>query len=93
MKFKSVDQASLGVDISKDTFDVALNYQEKIKFNKFSNDKNGFKKLLKWLSNYKFTLLHVCLESTGIYGLQLATYLHEKNFVVSIVNPVNYHLL
>ncbi len=86
MKSQSINQA-LGVDISKDTFDVALNYQEKVRFSKFTNDKNGFKNLLKWLNNYNIASLHVCLESTGIYGFTLAEFLYNKNFIVSIVNP------
>jgi len=31
--------------------------------------------------------VHACLEATGVYGLELAHYLHQAGVVVSVVNP------
>ena len=30
---------------------------------------------------------HLCMESTGIYGMGLACYLHDRHLLVSVVNP------
>jgi transposase len=74
----------LGIDISKDKFDVFVNGYS----GQFINDSKGFKALLSWLKKKKFNLeLHACLESTGIYGYAIAEYLHKKGIKVSIVNP------
>ena len=74
----------LGIDISKDKFDVFICGQS----GQFVNDLNGFKALISWLKKKKvFSNLHACLESTGRYGQELAEYLHEKKVKVSIVNP------
>lgn len=78
----------LGIDISKDHFDVAL-YQETqfLDFAKFSNDNAGFKKLHKWLCKRDADPLRACMEATGRYGDQLALTLYHHGHQVSVVNP------
>ena len=77
----------LGVDISKQSFDVALYREDKFKHKKFKNNATGFNALLEWLTRQKTETLHVCMEATGIYGEGLAEYLYENNIDVSVVNP------
>lgn len=82
----------VGVDISKDTFNVALLFNEHSITNKFSNDNKGFKFLLKLLCKNKiaendFSKIHICMEATGNYGESLATFFYKKGCVISIVNP------
>jgi transposase len=75
----------LGVDISKDTFDVVLFFEgKKAKHKIFTNNLEGFKKLKTWLSK---TTVHACMEATGTYGYELAEYLYELGHTVSVVNP------
>ena len=71
----------LGIDISKETFDV---YDPRSGHLKYANDKEGFKELAKSLD------VECCcvMESTGSYFQQLAKYLHERDHVVSVVNPM-----
>jgi transposase len=78
----------LGIDISKDHFDVAL-YKETqfLDFAKFSNDNVGFKKLHKWLRKRDAGPLRACMEATGRYGDQLALTLYHHGHQVSVVNP------
>lgn len=78
---------TLGIDISKATFDVALYQDEQYQLGHFSNDPNGYKKLAKWLKKRKVTNCQVCLEATGRYGQALALWLHAAGYVVSVVNP------
>lgn len=76
----------VGIDISKLTFDVAINYEDnKYKHYKFSNDLKGFKEFKELLS----TEYYVCvMEASGPYYLKLATYLFNKSIAVCVVNPL-----
>lgn len=78
----------LGIDISKDHFDIAL-YKEAqfLDYAKFSNDKAGFKKLHKWLRKREAGTLRACMEATGRYGDHLALTLYHQGHQVSVVNP------
>ena len=78
---------TLGIDIAKDKLDVALYQNEQYQPALFTNDKDGFRRLAKWLKKHKSKEAHVCLEATGRYGDAVATYLHEHGYAVSVVNP------
>lgn len=78
----------LGVDVSKSKFDVALLREDEYLLATFDNDSVGFVKLRKWLKKRKVDILHACLEATGRYGDELALFLHEAGYQVSMVNPV-----
>jgi len=82
-----MDKLVLGIDISKFTFDAALINGDKIRTKKFNNTITGFNYLKKWLGDIETVGIHICMESTGCYGENLAEYLHSHNFTVSIVNP------
>lgn len=77
----------LGVDVSKSKFDVALLRQDEYLLATFDNASVGFVKLGKWLKKRKVNNLHACLEATGRYGDELALFLHEAGYQVSVVNP------
>ena len=80
-------QSYLGIDISKEHFDVALLRDEKYFMAKFDNSKTGFKKLFSWLKKQKAKQCPACLEATGRYGEALAESLYEKGHAISVVNP------
>jgi transposase len=77
----------LGVDIAKMKFDVALLVRGKIKHKVFKNNQEGFRELSLWLKKQGIDHAHVCLEASGIYGDELATYMYDAEHIVSIVNP------
>jgi len=80
----------LGVDISKDKFDVALiqdDNSEKVKQRRFSNNGAGYAKLMKWLEARAKQEVHVAMEATGTYWEELAVFLYEEGLAVSVVNP------
>ena len=81
----------LGIDVSKSKFDVALLRDNEYVLATFDNDSVGFVKLRKWLKKRKVNELHACLEATGRYGDDLALYLHEAGYRVSIANPARIH--
>jgi len=77
----------LGVDIAKRKFDTALIVGGKLKHKVFTNDTQGFSELTVWLTKYGVDYAHVCMEASSTYGEELATYLHDAGYRVSIVNP------
>lgn len=82
-----MSQFHLGIDVSKQTFDVALLGGPQTDRGQFSNDKTGFGKLRRWLKKKGASSVHACLEATGRYWMELALFLHEQGHSVSVVNP------
>jgi transposase len=79
---------SLGIDVSKLKFDVALLRESgKFKHRVFPNTAAGFAQLSAWLEKQQAGRAHACLEATGAYSDSLATHLHEQGHLVSVVNP------
>jgi transposase len=78
---------TLGIDISKDKFDVALLAAEQYQLGTFDNSKKGYRSLAKWLKKRQAQSAHVCIEASGRYGDGVATFLHEAGYAVSVVNP------
>ncbi|TSK09149.1 MAG: IS110 family transposase [Geobacter sp.] len=79
--------ATLGIDVSKNKFDVALYRNGKYKTRSFDNKPQGFETLAGWLMQQPAVELHVCMEATGSYGDSLAKFLFDKGITVSVVNP------
>lgn len=80
-------KVTVGIDISKDSFDVALPILGKegsYQHFKFSNKTVGFKQLCKHLVPSS----HCVMEASGVYYLPLAVYLHGQGMQVSVVNPL-----
>ena len=79
--------AWLGIDIAKQKFDVALNWNTLRRAKVFRNDAEGWQALLRWLKDLGIDQVHACLEATGRYGDDLALHLHDAGHRVSVVNP------
>lgn len=81
----------LGIDISKDKFDVALLPEQgnQCRQHSFPNTEQGARALLDWMGKLHVAMeeVHVCQEATSTYGLALATFLHKHGYTISIVNP------
>lgn len=54
----------------------------------FSNDYDGFQKLISTLNSFEKNSLIIGLESTAHYGDNLVTYLFSNNFKVCVINPI-----
>lgn len=80
-------QPILGIDISKDTFDVALVANGKNLHQQYENSPAGYKRLSYWLQKNKVNCVHACMEATGQYGVNLAEYLYQQGNPISVVNP------
>ena len=85
MKKISQQKQYCGIDISGNTFDICyLTTDGVFEWQHLENNTAGFKKLLQHCdSNF-----HFVMETTGVYHLPLAFYLHEKKCTYSIVNAL-----
>lgn len=86
---------NVGVDVSKDTLDVVfstIDLQQQIKVkasHKFANTAAGFEQLHRWVESKRDNSieLRILMEATGIYYEQLAWFVYEKKYAVSVVLP------
>lgn len=79
--------AFVGIDVSKLTLDLFIQVNDKPRHHKFSNSESGFNDLILWLRRLKVETFHACMEATGSYWQELATFLHRSGMTVSVVNP------
>ena len=77
----------LGIDISKDSFDVALLGAEQRWRGHFDNNAAGFSRLQRWLKKRRVDELHAAMEATSRYWEELALFLTDEGYQVSVVNP------
>ena len=82
-----MSEPSLGIDVSKKDLSLTLIINDKSFFLKVDNNNHGFKKICSWLKKYNIKQVKTCLESTGIYSLDIANYLYDQGHRVSIINP------
>ncbi len=73
----------VGIDISKGTLDLVLykkELQKKSPHCQILNNSKGFRTINKWLKDQNAILQDTlfCMEHTGIYGIEIASYLNNK---------------
>jgi transposase len=92
----TVIKYAVGLDIAKNKFDACLaviddTQKVKIKSSKSSlpNSTNGFNELLQWIAkHFKDDAPKIfCMEATGIYYEQLAWFLYQHGYPVSVLVP------
>ena len=72
----------IGIDISKDSFDV---FSEETGHLKFSNDPKGYRAFYKQIKSMGACCV---MEATGSYHYCLANWLYKKGIGVSVVNAL-----
>lgn len=80
-------QRILGIDVSKETLDLALLREDQLFHHKVTNTPCGYQALSAWLKRMDVEQVHACLEATGQYGEDVASYLYEHGHAVSVINP------
>ena len=85
---------SIGIDISKSWFDVAIwiPSQSLLVHRQFANTKTGFSQLWKWLNKHISTPSNqwlFCLEATGLYSRALVHFLMAKSAYVWIASALD----
>lgn len=80
-----------GIDIAKQTHYLSIinsDGEVLVKPFAFSNDHNGFLKLLKHLEPYSKEELYIGMESTAHYAENLTSFLFTRGFQICIINPI-----
>jgi transposase len=80
-------QPILGIDVAKETLDVALIKAGRMFNQHVDNRESGYQRLEAWLKQHGAARAWVCLEATGQYGDGVAEYLYQQAHPVSVVNP------
>jgi transposase len=82
-----MERCCVGVDVSAKTFDIAFRVGKgRVEWQQFANDATGHRALVKYLKK-RWTSIRVVMESTGVYGLDLALMLDRAGAEVMIANP------
>lgn len=88
----------IGIDFSKKTFDASFFEKEKtgeVFYSRFENTKEGFRAFIKWVStNTRLSKEQwlFCGEHTGLYSLELPTFLLRQNLFIWLENPLQIKL-
>lgn len=76
-----------GVEVSTKVLVVALQSDGQLRSSEFPNTGSGHKQLIRYLRHYS-QRVRVCMESTGLYGLDLALALQEEEGIeIMVANP------
>lgn len=81
----------LGIDIAKNLHvAAAISSDGEIIFEpfEFSNDSEGFSKLLSAVQSFQKDELIIGLESTAHYGNNLVVFLFNRGFSIAVINPI-----
>jgi len=86
----------IGIDFSKETIDVSFfdeeqAQKEEFHYSKFENSKDGFTTMLKWIKSLSAVNVQewvFCGEHTGLYSIELASFLVKKKFFIWLENPL-----
>ena len=82
----------VGIDVAKTKFDVALlNAEGKYRSKVFPSTPVGHQQFLEWLTRHDAQEAHLCMETTGVYGRDLARFLAQQQILISVVNPAQIH--
>jgi transposase len=92
---KEVIKQNAGIDVSKDTIDVAISFLNNdisksiFSTRKFANTLSGFVEMKTWLNAKMLPCLKLnfTMEATGVYYESLAYFLHEQGYMVHVVLP------
>lgn len=81
-------EETVGVDVSKLTIDVFI--QNVHAYEQFSNNESGFKAMLAWAKKkgVKTNEVLFCFEHTGIYSIELASFLSKKKISFAMLAAI-----
>jgi len=75
----------VGIDVSKNTLDVAIATTSRPVTSRFANHRHEFPVLLEWLHTRASGPLHVCLEATSTYHDELVAFLLSHDIRLSVL--------
>jgi transposase len=82
----------LGIDVSKKQLDVCVLQADEQRMSlTVNNTPAGYAKLMQWLKKQNVEPAAAGLESTSVYSMGIAVFLHEQGMVVYLANPSQVH--
>jgi transposase len=82
-----MERFCVGVDVSAKTLDLAFRGGKgRVEWQQFDNDATGHRALVNYLKK-RWKSIRVVMESTGVYGLDLALSLDKAGIAVMVANP------
>lgn len=82
-----MDRVEVGIDVSAKSLSVAVSRNGTGSVcSEFSNDREGHQRLIRYIKK-RARQIRVCLEATGVYGLDLAMALDRAGVEVMVANP------
>jgi len=81
--------ASVGIDVSKDSLEVVLRRDEREQVRRCANTSTGFGELQRWLlaQQVQPQRTQVAVEATGSYSDAISQFLYEQGYLLSVLNP------
>lgn len=79
-----MEYTTIGIDVSKENLDIY--FQSSNEYLHISNDKQGYKKLLKRIKE-SYNVKRIVIEHTGGYQKEAVKFFQEKGYGVCVVNP------
>ena len=79
---------SIGIDVSKDKLDITVYNGSSYKHYICDNNIKSIDSWIREMKLYDVKNIIFTMEATGVYSLKAAQYLYNKNFFVSVVNPL-----
>ena len=80
-------ESFVGIDISKRYFDASVEVSGKFRHHQFPNTERGFEAFGTWCEKWNLNKAQYCMEATGAFWVELATWLYGQGQAVSVVNP------
>lgn len=98
LSFSTVLKQSVGIDVSKDKFDVCYSERQLgkdriIATSGFKSTAKGFEDFWTWIKKHgkgSESALHFTMEATGVYYEDLAYFLHSKSCNLSVILPTKF---
>jgi transposase len=82
----------LGIDVSKKQLDVCVLQADEQRMSLMvNNTPAGYEKLMQWLKKQNVEPVAAGLESTSVYSMGIAVFLHGQGMVVYLANPSQVH--
>lgn len=80
---------TIGIDVSKLTMDAFIHTVQI--HEQFENNKSGFSAMLKWIRKHgvKINDVFICFENTGLYSIELASFLSSKEIPFAMETALN----
>ena len=83
-----MQDAFIGIDVSKNQIDVAFLVDDNVFSKTFSNSRKGYEGIISMIQKQNINVKNICMEATGRYSDGVAEFFFNQSFPVSVANPL-----